>query len=92
MSRRRDSAIISTYRHAKANPDCPKNMLLIKNPQFLSNHYKTWSKSGINENLILTKFRNYWVKIVDFLSIAHFWVSPDLPLHACINFSKIKKK
>ena len=42
-------------------------MLLLKNPQFLRNHYETWSKCGTHELLILTKFRNDCVKIVDFL-------------------------
>ena len=41
-------------------------MLLLKNPQFLPNHYKTWSKQGTHGYLILTKFRKDWVKIVDF--------------------------
>ena len=33
-------------------------MLLLKNPQFLSNHYKILPKKGTYEYLILTKFRN----------------------------------
>ena len=37
-------------RHAMANPDWPKNMLWIKNPQFLPNHYKTWSKWSTHES------------------------------------------
>ena len=44
-----------------------KNMLLLKDPQFLPNHNETLSKSDTHEYLILTKFRNDWVKIVDFL-------------------------
>ena len=40
-------------------------MLLVKNPQFLYTH----------ESLILAKFHNDWVKIVDFLLIAYFWAS-----------------
>ena len=32
------------YRHATENPDWAKNMLLLKNPQFLPNHCETWSK------------------------------------------------
>ena len=47
-------------------------MLLFKNPQFLPNHYVFLSKSGTNEYLILTKIRNDWVKIVDFLIKAYF--------------------
>ena len=41
-------------------------MLLLKNPQFLSDQYKILTKEVIDEDLILTKFRNDWVKIVDF--------------------------
>ena len=63
------------YRHAKANPDWPKNMLLIKNPRFLPNHYET------HKYLILIRFHNDWEKIVHFLLIAYFWASQDLPLH-----------
>ena len=32
------------YRHATENPDWSKSMLLLKNPQFLPNHYETLSK------------------------------------------------
>ena len=46
-------------------------MLLIKNPQFLPNDYETWSKLSTREYLILTKFHNHWVKIVDFLIKAY---------------------
>ena len=55
-----------------ANPDLGKNMLLLKNPQFLPNHYETLTKEGTHEDLILTKFRNDPVKIVDFLVKAYF--------------------
>ena len=47
-------------------------MLLLKNPQFLSDHYKILTKEGTHEDLILTKFRNDRVKIVDFLVKAYF--------------------
>ena len=47
-------------------------MLLLKNLQFLLNHYETLSKYGTHEYLILTKFRNDWVRIVDFLIKAYF--------------------
>ena len=47
-------------------------MLLIENPQFLFNHYEILTKEGTHEDLILTKFRNDRVKIVDFLVIAYF--------------------
>ena len=29
---------------SRKNPDSPKNMLLLKNPQFLLNHYESWPK------------------------------------------------
>ena len=46
-------------------------MLLIENPQFLPNHNETLSNYGTHEYLILTKFRNDWIKIVDFLIKAY---------------------
>ena len=51
-------------------------MLLLKNPQFYPNHSETLSKCGTHEYHILTKFRIDWVKIVDFLIKAYFWLSP----------------
>ena len=51
---------------AQEFPHSDKNMLLLKNPQFLPDHYETLSKEGTHENLILTKFRNDPVKIVNF--------------------------
>ena len=56
-------------------------MLLLKNPQFLPNHCKTMLKQATHEYLIL----NDWIKIVDFLIKAYFWLSPDSPLHVCIS-------
>ena len=47
-------------------------MLLLKNPQFLSNHYETQSKQSTYEYLILTEFRNVWVKIEEFPIKAYF--------------------
>ena len=47
-------------------------MLLIKNPQFLLNHYETLSKGATQDLLILAKLHNDWVKIMDFLLIAYF--------------------
>ena len=47
-------------------------MLLLKNPQFLSDHYEILTKEGTHEDLILTKFCNDRVKIVDFLVKAYF--------------------
>ena len=55
----------------KANVDSSKNMLLLKNPQFLPNHFETLTKGSTHEDLILTKFRNDWIKIVDFLIKAY---------------------
>ena len=50
------------YSVPQANPDSLKNMLLLKNPQFLPNHYETLSKRGTHEDLIsflvLFQFRN----------------------------------
>ena len=47
-------------------------MLLSKNPQFLFDHYEILTKEGTHEDLLLTKFRNDRVKIVDFLVKAYF--------------------
>ena len=47
-------------------------MLLLKNPQLLSDHYEILTKEGTHEHLILTKFPNDRVKIVDFLVKAYF--------------------
>ena len=44
----------------------PRNMLLIKNPQFLPNFYDTLSKCPTHELVILAKCHKNWVKIVDF--------------------------
>ena len=58
-------------------------MLLIKNPQFLPNHNETLSNYGTHEYLILTKFRNDWIKIVDFLIKAYFCLSLNWPHSHC---------
>ena len=60
------------YTVCQENWDFDKNMLLLKNTQILSNHCETLSKQGVLEDLILTKFRNDWIKIVDFLIKAYF--------------------
>ena len=49
-------------------------MLLLKNPQFLRNHYENWWKCLPHEYHIFTNFRNDCVKIEDFLIKAYFWV------------------
>ena len=67
-----------------------KNMLLLKNPQFLPNHYKFLWKWGTHDYLIFTKFRNDWDKIVDFLIKAYFWQSIDSPDTQCIGFQNLK--
>ena len=60
------------YRQAKANANSSKNMLLLKNPQFSPNHNETLTQICTDEYLIVSKFRNDWVKIVDFLIKAYF--------------------
>ena len=47
-------------------------MPLLKNPQFLSDHYEILTKEGTHKDLILTKFRNDPVKIVEFLVKTYF--------------------
>ena len=64
--------MVHGYSVANANVDFDKNMLLLKNAQFLPDHYETLSKLGTHEYLIVSKFRNDWVKIVDFLIKAYF--------------------
>ena len=60
------------YTVSQEFPDSVKNMLLLKNLQFLPDHYETLIKEGTHEDLILTKFRNDLIKIVDFLIKAYF--------------------
>ena len=74
-----------TYSLSQKNRDSTKNMFLLKNQQFLPNHYETSSKWGY---LILAKFRFDWVKIVDFLIKSYFWVCPDTPGTLCTVFTK----
>ena len=73
----------TNYTVKEANADSTKNMLLLKNLQFLPNHNETLSKWDTHEYLIFTKFRNNWVKIVDFWIKAHFWSSPHSPIPVC---------
>ena len=56
----------------KANLDSSKNMLLLKNLQFVPSHCETLSLKGTHEYLIVTKFHNDWVKIVDFFNKSIF--------------------
>ena len=60
------------YTVSQEFPDSVKNMLLLKNLQFLPDHYETLTKEGTHEDLILTKFLNDPVKIVVFLVKAYF--------------------
>ena len=49
-----------------------RNLLLIKNPQFLPNIFETWSKGLPHELVILNKSQRNWVKIVDFFNNSIF--------------------
>ena len=68
--------LIYNYRPGQPNADSTKNVLLLKNPQFLPNHNETLLKGDTHVYLIFTKFHNYWIKIVDFLIKGHFRSSP----------------
>ena len=68
---------------SKANVDSSKNILLLKNPQFLPNHSKTMLKYSTNVYPILAKFRDDWVKIVDFLIKEYFCLSLHWPHSQC---------
>ena len=74
---------IIIYTVSKANVDSSKNMLLLKNTQFLPNHSETFLKYGTHEYPILAKFRNDWVKIVNFLIKAYFCLSLHWPYSQC---------
>ena len=52
--------------------DSVKNMFLLKNPQFLPYHCEILTKEGTHEDLILTKFRNDRITIVDFFNKSIF--------------------
>ena len=54
--------------------DRSKNWLLEKNPQFSSNHHKTYSKSSTHELVTLSKFHDDWTEIEDFFQGANFWI------------------
>ena len=59
----------------------PRNMLLIKNPQFSPNFYGTLSKWPAHELIILAKCHQNWAKIVDFLFIAYFCAGGQFRLY-----------
>ena len=70
-------------------------MLLLKNPQFLPNDYKTHSKLSTHEYLILTDFHNHWVKIVDLKKRHLYYESLDWGGQVCIKLKtliEIRKK
>ena len=63
---------------------CPRSFrTFIKNLQSLPDHCEILSKWGPHEYLLLSKFRNDRVKIVDFLVKAYFWPSPETPGTQC---------
>ena len=66
------SQTLVIYTVSQEFPDSVKNMLLLKNPQFLPDLYEILTKEGTHESLILTKFRNDRIEIVDFLIKAYF--------------------
>ena len=71
------------YRPGQPNADSTKNVLLLKDPQFLPNHNETLPKQRSHEYPILSKFRYDWVKIVDFLIKAYFSLSLSQPNSQC---------
>ena len=74
---------LDIYRPVQPNWDLPRNMPLIKNPQFLSNFAQTfrdWSSNGL---VNLSKFEQNWTKIVDFSLMAYFLASLNWGVRAC---------
>ena len=53
----------------------PKNMLLTKNPQFLSNFAQTFRDWSFNGQVNSSMFELNWTKNVNFSLIAYFWAS-----------------
>ena len=51
-------------------------MLLVKNPQFLSNQADILPKLPIHKLVILTECHNDKMNIMDFFQTANFWASP----------------
>ena len=51
----------------------PKILLLIKNPQLLSNLYETLRKYSSQKYFMLLELQPDCIKIVEFLLIANFW-------------------
>ena len=51
-----------------------KNMIIVKDPQFLFIHHETWSKWLTHEYKMLPEYQPIWREIVDFLEWTSFWV------------------
>ena len=62
---------------------------LIKNLQFLTNFDETLPKCSPHESIILTKFRQNWTKIEDFLLIAQL-VQNHLFILDCLQLVKLQ--
>ena len=80
------------YTVSKANVDSSKNMLLLKNSQFLPNHSETLLKYGTHEYPILAKFRNDWVKIEDFFNKSIFLLESTLALLTVYTYRVLKQR
>ena len=66
------------YTVSQEFPDSIKNLLLLlKNLQFLPDHYEILTKEGTHEDLILTKFRNcgFFDKSIFFAESRFAWVT-----------------
>ena len=50
-----------------------KKLAYNKNPQFIPNNAEIQEIVPTHELVILTKFHNNWIKIVDFLLLAYFF-------------------
>ena len=61
--------------------DWLKKSLLIKNLQFLSKNFETWSKWPNHEMVKWTKFQWIWAKIVEFLLMINFRASRIFLMH-----------
>ena len=59
-------SLLNLYSVSQENPNSDKNMTLLKDLQFLLNHYETLSKWGPYEYFILKRFLNDWVKLCIF--------------------------
>ena len=57
---------------AQKTVEWPKTLLLIENPQLLSNLHETLWKYSPYEYFMFLEFQLDWIKIVDFLLVAKF--------------------